>query len=149
MRSLLRRRCRRCQKVHECAEHRRICKVCDAKRVALWAKNNKEKINSRQAIWRAKNPLKHLEYRLRGSEYRFSEKEIERILTWKTGTRCRVCGKRMKKIGKGWNDGCIDHNHKTGKFRGIICSRCNWVLGILEESIKLINALKRYLKGRK
>jgi hypothetical protein len=84
-----------------------------------------------------------LRARLR-SEYGFSDKTIEKILKWKGG-KC-ICGKKIKRLGKGWDDGCIDHNHKTGKFRGIICSRCNWVLGIVEESIEILNILKRYLK---
>jgi len=74
----------------------------------------------------------------------FTEYIIKRILSWK-GSKC-ICGKKLVKLGRGWNDGRIEHNHETGKFRGIVCGRCNYVLGAIEESQKLLTAMKKYLK---
>lgn len=36
----------------------------------------------------------------------------------------------------------IDHNHETGKFRGILCNHCNVGLGFLNTKEKLSNAIK-------
>ena len=39
----------------------------------------------------------------------------------------------------------VDHCHKTGKVRGILCNRCNLVLGKVEDSIELLSKAINYL----
>lgn len=39
----------------------------------------------------------------------------------------------------------VDHDHKTGKVRGLLCSRCNQALGLLKDSPKRILGLLTYL----
>lgn len=40
----------------------------------------------------------------------------------------------------------VDHDHKTGKIRALLCSRCNRALGIVNDSIELLHSLINYLK---
>lgn len=49
------------------------------------------------------------------------------------------------------NPGCrnterlhIDHDHKTGKVRGLLCARCNTSLGMLKEDVERIRGLAEY-----
>lgn len=49
----------------------------------------------------------------------------------KQNARCWIClrdspGRRTSK------NFCIDHDHKTGKTRGLLCSTCNSILGFIE-----------------
>lgn len=49
----------------------------------------------------------------------------------KQNYKCAICGKSLiglNRLGKG----CIDHNHKTKKVRGILCRSCNNGLSWLE-----------------
>lgn len=39
----------------------------------------------------------------------------------------------------------FDHDHKTGKFRGWICRRCNLTLGMVKDNYELLLALAKYL----
>ena len=39
----------------------------------------------------------------------------------------------------------IDHNHNTGKVRGLLCSRCNFVLGNVGEDVNILNNMILYL----
>ena len=47
-------------------------------------------------------------------------------------------------IGR-WKALHIDHNHTTGKVRGLLCIGCNTALGSLNTPIKLMKAI-RYLR---
>lgn len=40
----------------------------------------------------------------------------------------------------------VDHHHKTGKIRGLLCSKCNQAIGLLNESSELFDAAKKYLE---
>ena len=40
----------------------------------------------------------------------------------------------------------IDHNHVTGKIRGLLCNRCNSSIGKFEDNITLIRAAANYLE---
>ena len=50
---------------------------------------------------------------------------------------CEVCGSTERL--------CIDHDHNTGKVRGILCGRCNIALGMLKDNPIYIDNLKKYL----
>ena len=39
----------------------------------------------------------------------------------------------------------IDHNHKSGKVRGLLCSKCNTALGLFQDSIAIIKSAITYL----
>lgn len=42
---------------------------------------------------------------------------------------------------------CYDHDHKTGKFRGWICKRCNFALGLVKDNTETLQSLIEYLKS--
>ena len=44
---------------------------------------------------------------------------------------------------------CIDHDHKTGKFRGILCHSCNASLGLLKDNETTLLNLIKYLNKEK
>jgi hypothetical protein len=62
---------------------------------------------------------------------------------------CPICGVTMERTGGSTTDArtaCLDHNHATGQLRQVICGRCNRALGIVEDNIALLDALKAYLQ---
>ena len=40
----------------------------------------------------------------------------------------------------------IDHNHKTGKVRGLLCGSCNTGIGLLKDSPDVLDAAIEYLQ---
>ena len=40
----------------------------------------------------------------------------------------------------------IDHNHATGRIRGLLCGRCNGALGLLGDDILRVRALVAYME---
>lgn len=58
---------------------------------------------------------------------------------------CDICGNTIStKIKKGYH---IDHNHVTGKVRGILCAHCNQGLGHFRDNILFLENAINYLKG--
>lgn len=60
--------------------------------------------------------------------------------------RCAICRKpeTAKKGGKVYML-CIDHCHKTGEIRGLLCRKCNSGIGLLKDDPKLIQSALDYL----
>jgi hypothetical protein len=57
--------------------------------------------------------------------------------------QCEICGAFGKDFKKGL---CFDHDHKTGKFRGWICMRCNLAIGLAKDNSELLIAMSNYIK---
>ena len=62
---------------------------------------------------------------------------------------CAICKnpevKIFKKTGK-LVDFCVDHCHKTGKIRGLLCWNCNTSIGKFKDSIEILQNAIDYLK---
>lgn len=56
---------------------------------------------------------------------------------------CAICGKHQSKLTKLKQNLCVDHDHKTGIIRGLLCIRCNTGLGYYEPMHK---QFKEYLQ---
>jgi hypothetical protein len=80
-------------------------------------------------------------YRVR-SEERLGLKpgDYERMLA-RQGGACAICGSPPGKHRL-----AIDHNHETGKVRGLLCIRCNTALGSLRDDETLLHRALAYLK---
>lgn len=60
------------------------------------------------------------------------------------GYACAICGERQPKRKL-----AIDHCHKSGKVRGLLCSNCNSALGLLQDSHQIASSAAKYLKRYK
>lgn len=56
------------------------------------------------------------------------------------GGVCEICGSASERRL------CVDHNHITGKVRGLLCSKCNSAIGFVKEDLSLVEKLIDYLK---
>ena len=55
-------------------------------------------------------------------------------------TACEICGKEGNLH--------VDHNHETGKYRGVLCHGCNTSLGLVNENIMTLIKMIKYIKTR-
>jgi hypothetical protein len=55
---------------------------------------------------------------------------------------CAVCGEY---IDKTTTRICVDHDHATGKIRGLLCKNCNLMLGYAKDNILILDQAKEYL----
>lgn len=56
---------------------------------------------------------------------------------------CAICGAPISISGRRL---AIDHDHVTGKFRGLLCSNCNTGIGMFKEDTELLQKAIEYLR---
>lgn len=81
------------------------------------------------------NPEYHRNF-LRVKKYNLTTSQWDEMFI-RRDRKCACCGTSEPGTKKGWN---TDHDHTTGKVRGIICHRCNRTLGFLGDSLISVNA---------
>ncbi len=67
------------------------------------------------------------------SKYGVTLEQYDRLFEEQKGV-CAICGQsETKKSPNGWVYRLsVDHNHKTKKIRGLLCKRCNVVIGAMK-----------------
>jgi hypothetical protein len=65
-------------------------------------------------------------------------------LFYKQNGNCAICGKNQSELKKVLS---VDHNHITGKVRGLLCSKCNFGIGNLNDDINMLTQAIIYLKN--
>jgi hypothetical protein len=60
------------------------------------------------------------------------------------GGCCALCGKHQSELKKALH---VDHDHKTGRVRKLLCAKCNLASGAFDDDIGLLSACIEYLEG--
>lgn len=109
--------------------------------------NENRKVLARNRHHRRKNDsdykLLRKDSRLK-SKYGITVKEYEAILFGQNGL-CAICQRNLLFFSNKKDEPCVDHNHQTGKVRGILCRGCNLSLSMVENKEFFLNAIN-YLK---
>jgi hypothetical protein len=58
--------------------------------------------------------------------------------------KCAICGTHKKELPRSLS---VDHNHKTEKIRGLLCTRCNQGLGLFLDDPELLRKAAEYLES--
>lgn len=59
---------------------------------------------------------------------------------------CAICGEEPSRNRGGLHDGFnVDHDHRTNKIRGLLCTTCNVGIGMLKDSPDICQAAATYL----
>ena len=77
-------------------------------------------------------------------KYGISLTEYDEMLKKQNGL-CAICGEYSVDRKGTHTRMPVDHDHKTGKVRGILCNRCNLVLGKVGDDIGLLTSAINYL----
>lgn len=116
---------------------------------------NKDRILKNKKIRNIKNREKYLTYsrkyyqnnklkrakQLRAGVFGITVEQYDDLLS-EQQCKCPICKKEL-------DNPCIDHDHSTGKVRGILCNSCNLGIGWLKEDIEILKASIRYLETHK
>lgn len=124
------------------------CNTCHvAKELNFFPKNSKGKFGRGQKckLCSAKQSAKYLRenyYRVYSNKFKCSEEEIKQVLARNT---CDICGCLPKSTKRH----SIDHDHQTGKIRGLLCDDCNTGLGKFKDDVGYLEDAINYLRKYK
>lgn len=110
------------------SEKHKLNPIPARERAKDFAKKNPEKIKKYQKSWKERHPEKRKIYtrNSRIRTYGIEPNEYYEMLE-KQGHGCAIC--KAKPSYRAMN---IDHDHNTGKVRGLLCDGCNLSLGHIE-----------------
>ena len=103
-------------------------------------KKNKKQLRAKAAAWVKANKEKHNGYRYK-STYGISLEEYKKLVEHQNGV-CAICKIVKHKKNKPLH---IDHDHKSGKVRALLCNGCNISLGGVKENLQTLKNMIRYL----
>jgi hypothetical protein len=160
---------KRCNKCHELKPldefyrlatmrdgHRNDCKACNLAAKAARYRANPDSARERTRRWQLENPERYAEkqasYRRSGAKkvadrrshlkrkYGLSLEQYEAILA-QQGGGCGICGRPPS----GRISLHVDHDHRSGRIRGLLCFVCNSSLGEFDDP-DLLQAALRYVE---
>ena len=115
-----------------------ICKKCKNETAVQWRKDNRERYNSQMREYHAKHY-----YKLRLQRYKLTPEEHNKMLIEQNHC-CKICGQKQK----GKRPLVVDHHHKTGMVRGLLCYTCNRAIAVFDNPILLEKAQAYLLKTK-
>jgi hypothetical protein len=133
---LARIRARKRQYYHENHEHL-------SQKQREYQKTHRKECTERVRVWRARHHSRLRDSWLRET-YDITLHDYNEMLTQQGGL-CAIC--RQEPSGKRARDRVlqVDHNHKLGRVRGLLCIACNARLAIIEDT-SFIQSAQRYLR---
>lgn len=134
------------------------CKLCHAKRAReiylirredpLWKAKKRETYR----LWELANPDKVKAKRRRSytkekgrkynrrTVYGIEPREYQEMLT-RQHEKCAICERAVRLV--------IDHDHATGQVRGLLCYRCNCLVGMVERAETFKAKILQYLSDNR
>jgi hypothetical protein len=140
--------CRKCQTEKDDSNwYRRngkpvgYCKECTAKVNRAWIKAHKERYNEIRRSWAKRHRSEHYGM-MRQRELKAKCKKYGKTVEWYTETLekqdhvCAVCKRPEERANAKYGTLVglsIDHDHVTGRVRGLVCNWCNRALAVVEK----------------
>lgn len=127
-------------------------------------KQTKEYQKEYQKKWRVENSLQNnakrrkrykdnpttiqakVRARNRKLKYGMTDEEFYKLLALQNGV-CACCGRpEIARHNDKLRSLSVDHDHLTGQIRGLLCTKCNTALGLLDENIDKCYMLINYIR---
>lgn len=110
-----------------------------------WHKIGEVKPRDKQTTWSKLNPDRHRRHYLK-KNYNVTPEWYDETLA-SQGHGCAICGNVCARVVSGktrWMH--VDHDHTTGKVRGILCNACNTGIGYFKDDIVVLRNAISYLE---
>lgn len=113
-----------------------------------WYLKNRERKHEYERKRRALQRKQRRDFLWVSSDYMASPRkpsasEYDRLLTTQNG-QCAICGISSS---DGKQRLCVDHDHATGRVRGLLCFHCNVMLGHAKDKTEILLGAAKYLEA--
>ena len=111
-----------------------LCRECWSANARQWARDHPQRMRDRK-------------HREQLNRYGITEEDWDEMLEAQGGV-CAICGnEELKAHGRTGTQFrlSVDHDHQTGKVRGLLCIRCNRSLGLLGDDVEILRRAIVYL----
>lgn len=106
------------------------CATCQRERMRVYREKHPERVKEQHRKW------------IREHRLGIKDSHVQKILE-EQGFKCAICGDQID------HSGHVDHNHETGKIRGMLCRMCNPALGGFKDSLEIVERAVTYLRKYK
>jgi len=123
---------------------KQTCRICAEEKLLIdYPKNNTYKLGVATICKpcfakQAKQIRTDKPYRYKATKFNTTEEHMKELLTI---TSCEICGNKSTRTYL-----AVDHDHKTGKIRGMLCDHCNTALGKFKDDINIMKQAIKYLE---
>ena len=117
----------------------RVCRTCEVEKPLnkdhfYWRSDNKQ--------FRSECKECHKEVQIK-NKFGIDYTQYHKILK-SQGYRCEICRSHLE--SSRYTKFAVDHDHKTGLVRGLLCTSCNTAIGLMKESPERFLSAVKYLQ---
>lgn len=130
------------------------CKECERAANRARYSDSPPEAKERAKKWREDNPDRVKDYKKKNRrryhyadlirKYGVSESAFKAMMKAQDGC-CDIC---FDKFHWETNAPNVDHDHRGGAVRGLLCRRCNSVLGLVKDNPEMLRVAAAYLDGK-
>ncbi len=114
----------------------RVCRACTRTESRQWRKDNIDRHRLNQRRCRLKK------------QFGITPEVYEGMLAAQEG-KCRICSRLPSENYRYDHERqfpfCVDHDHATGRIRGLLCHHCNTLLGLAKDDPDILRRAIEYL----
>lgn len=121
-------------------KNRGSCKACTNKYTANWRIKNRAEYNDYMTKYRIQKPDKRRATEIK-KLYGLLPEQLTKMVQ-EQNNKCKICNRPPQ----GKRPLAIDHCHKSGRVRGLLCYRCNRSVALLDDQELLEKAIA-YIKS--
>lgn len=118
---------------HRNGGKQRECRECRRMRAHRYKQSHRAYLAAHMRVYRARDLAKTLMQRYGGQA-----EDYHRLLSLQ-GNACAICKEQKKLV--------VDHDHQTGKVRGLLCTACNNGLGVFSDNSIRLRIAVDYLEA--
>lgn len=113
-----------------------------SRKMKIYHQQNREKLLTQQRAYKARNKERLADLK-REKETGFSRELFQAAIKHQNG-KCPICLRELADLPPQQQH--ADHCHATGNPRGVLCQKCNTVLGVFRDDISALHRAIQYLE---